>query len=103
MLFKVPVAPQDQLGMLSLHVEGLIKSFIPPEVTSTGAEQLGGGLCAPAPGRLCAPWDLAMIHAFIQDLIFLHVIYFPGRFGQFSPLMPLANEPAAFHKMVFMH
>lgn len=46
MLFKVPVAPQDQLGMLSLHVEGLIKSFIPPEVTSTGAEQLGGGaLC----------------------------------------------------------
>lgn len=46
-LFKVPVAPQDQLGMLSLHVEGLIKAFISPEVMSTGlnpgAEQLMGG------------------------------------------------------------
>lgn len=72
--FKVPVAPQDQLGVLSLHVEGLIKAFIPPEVTSTGlnpgAEQLRGGLCAPAPGRLCVPWDLAIIHAFIQDFFF---------------------------------
>lgn len=30
------------------------------------------------------------------------MIFFPECFGQFSPLMPLANESAEFHRMVFM-